>query len=91
MTPTIRQLRRPASKIGGNLLISLPFEPRRVVFWGQSFRFTAAQLAQEILLRFKRSAGELPLVAMVALLVLTKMAAIAIYDPRVRRAQTAEP
>jgi len=81
----------PSERVTKTLLIDLFLWLRRAVFRRQGFRFTAAQLAKEILLGFKRPAGELPLVAMIANLVRTTMAPIAIYDARVRIGYAADP
>jgi hypothetical protein len=55
------------------------------------FGFTAAQLAQKLLFRFKRPASELPLVTVIADFVRTAMASIAIGDSGVRRRWATEP
>jgi hypothetical protein len=55
------------------------------------FGFTAAQLAQKLLFRFKRPASELPLVTVIADFVRTAMASIAIGDSGVRSRCATEP
>ena len=71
---------RPRANPPVNLLFEPFLEPRRGAFRGQLFRLTAAQLAKEILFRFKGPAGELPLMAVIAAFVRTAVAPVAVYD-----------
>ena len=81
----------PMSSYGKLSSFGLFLGPRRVILGRQLFGFAAAQLAHEILFRFKRPAGELALVAMIGRFIRTPMAAIAVDDSCVRCAGTAEP
>jgi len=68
--------------VDANLVIAFFLNWSWVAFRGQLSGFTAPQLAQKILFRLKRPANELPRVAMIAHVVRTAMAAVAVNDSR---------
>ena len=78
------------ASLSGIWILELLLGRRRVVFRRQLLSFTAAQFAQEILFRFKRPAGERPLMAVIADFVRAPMTSVAIDDSRVRHRYAAQ-
>lgn len=73
-----------------NLVFALFLERRQIILWRQLAGFAGAELAQKILFGFECSSGKLTLMTMIANLVRTAMAAIAIDDSRVALANASE-